>query len=143
MDGAITIALISLGGAIIGSGGITAIIQHVLSKKDKNKEAFEHIDQRFDTVEENVHLIDEKIDYNEAQRARTQILRFNDEIYDGKLHTKEHFTEILDAIDRYNHYCENHPDFKNMRTVHAQERINDVYKKCEKEHGFLDSKEVV
>lgn len=141
MDSTVTIALIAFGGTLIGSGGITALIQHFLSKKDKTKEAFEHIEERFDSMEEQVEKIDEKIDYNEAQRARTQILRFADEIYDGKLHSKEHFSEILDAMDRYNHYCEGHPDFKNMRTVHAQERINEVYRKCEKEHCFLDSKE--
>ena len=90
------------------------------------------------SIQTDVKNLEDKVDKNEAQRARTQILRFNDELYMGKMHTKEHFDEILAACDSYNKYCDTHPDFENMRTGLAQKRIQEVYKKCSKNHLFLD-----
>lgn len=131
MTDAITIALISFGGAIIGSGGITAVINHILSHKGKTAKQLDHI-------EEEIKALDCKIDRNEAQHARTQILRFADEIYLGQKHTKEHFDEILGQINIYNTYCSDHKDFENQRTVQAQKRITDVYEQCLEKHTFLE-----
>lgn len=138
MDNTLVLALIAFGGTILASGGATALIQHFLAKKSKNAEEFEKLNDKVDNLEQSIMLLDAKIDINEAQTARTQILRFADELYNGVLHTKEHFNEVLDTCGRYNAYCAEHPEFKNMRTVNAQERINEVYKKCERDHTFLD-----
>ena len=108
-----------------------SFIQFLISRHDLKKAGLSEINNRLD-------VLDAKIDRNEAQRARTQILRFNDELYMGKMHTKEHFDEILAACDSYNKYCDTHPDFENMRTVKAQERISEIYDKCAKNHLFLD-----
>ena len=137
MDTSITIALIAFGGAILGSGGVTAIINHFLSKKSKTAKQLDRIESRMEEIEAKVDQVDAKVDRNEAQRARAQILRFADEIYQGQLHTKEHFDEILSAATLYNQYCDDHPTFENMRTVSAQKRITDVYNKCLNEHTFI------
>lgn len=137
MNDALILALIAFGGTILASGGATALIQHFLSKKSRNAEEFQKLNNKVDNLEQSITRLDAKIDINEAQTARTQILRFADELYNGVLHTKEHFNEMLDTCGRYNQYCTEHPEFKNMRTVNAQERINEVYKKCEREHSFL------
>lgn len=136
MDGAITIALISLGGAIIGSGSITAIINHLLSKKGKTA-------KQLDRIEADIKTVDAKVDRNEAERARTQILRFGDELYfqPELRHTEEHFVEILDACKKYNKYCDDHPEFENMRTIETQEHILEIYRMCMREHKFLNQKE--
>lgn len=134
MDIALKIALISLIGTIIGSGSITAIVNTILSHKGKTAKQLDRIESRLDAV-------DLKVDRNEARGARSQILRFADEIYQKQRHTKEHFDEILAACQSYNTYCENHPEFENMRTLNAQRRINDVYYKCLAEHSFLDNDE--
>ena len=139
MDTAIVLALISLGGAIIGSGGITAIVNYVLSKKGKTAKQLDSIESEIGEVKNEVQNLENKVDKNEAQRARTQILRFSDEIYtqpDHK-HSKEHFDEILAAINLYNEYCDSHPRFENDRTEAAQKRIKQIYNKCLKEHTFL------
>ena len=135
MNETITIALISLGGAIIGSGGITAIINHILAHKGKTA-------QQLDRIESDLKELDSKVDRNEAQRARTQILRFGDEIlYQPETrHTKEHFDEILDACDKYNKYCDTHPEFENMRTMETQEVIREIYQECIRDRKFLNQK---
>ena len=141
MTETLELALIAFGGTILTSGGATALIQHLISRKGRNAEEFRKLNGRLDSLEQSISDLEEKIDINEAQTARTQILRFSDELYNGVLHTKEHFNEVLDTCGRYNQYCAEHPEFKNMRTVNAQERINEVYKKCERDHSFLECRE--
>ena len=96
-------------------------------------------------VKEDVKLVHEEIDNvradskeDKAERSRTQILRFADEIYQGVRHSKEHFDEINECITFYNQYCEEHPLFKNNRTFQAQKRIDTVYQHCMETHSFLD-----
>ena len=139
MDIALTIALITLLGTFIGSGAVTALVNHVLSKKGKTAKQLNSISEDICSVRDEVKNLESKVDRNEAQRARTQILRFADEIYQKQHHTKEHFDEILSACSAYNQYCNDHPEFENMRTVSAQKRITDIYYKCLAEHSFLDS----
>lgn len=93
-----------------------------------------------DEVRGDVNSIKEEIKEDRAIGARTQILRFNDEIYQGQKHTKEHFDQILEACNKYNQYCETHPKFENKQTVAAQQMINEIYMECLKKHSFLDSK---
>ena len=132
MSDAVVMALISLGGAVIGSGAITAIVNAGISHKGKTAKTLERIEKKTEDI-------DEKVDKNEAKRARTQILRFGDELlYQPEVrHTKEHFDEILEQCDLYNDYCGLHPMFSNSRTMQTQEHIQEVYKMCIREHKFL------
>ena len=76
-------------------------------------------------------------DESEAKSARVRILRFGDELYQGKMHSKEHFDNILDDITEYDTYCREHPDFKNERTKMTETIILEQYQKCTREHSFL------
>lgn len=127
---------------------LVALIKPLRERITKSKEREEAINKNFAQVKKEVagiktdiNGVKQDIERNEALRARSQILRFADEIYQEQLHTKEHFEEILSAIDAYNLFCEKHPEFPNMKTQAAQRRINAVYQKCIEEHTFLDSKE--
>ena len=116
---------------IIGSTAVFGFIQFLINRHDLKKAGLSEIGNRLNSL-------DEKIDKYEAQQARREILRFNDELYMGKMHTKEHFDNVLDDCTLYNQYCDDHPKFKNKRTEHAQSRIEEVYDKCNKHHLFLD-----
>jgi len=89
---------------------------------DMKDELIAHIKR---TEEENVN------------RARSRILRFNDEIMLGRKHSKEHFDEILQDIDRYEDYCKTHEDFENNKAVLAIRTIKDEYTYCLAHHNFL------
>lgn len=110
----------------------------MINRKDRTSASIQDIKNEISEVKNKIKEVDGKQDKSEAMRARTQILRFADEIYHDIGHTKEHFEEILDEITLYNQYCVEHPDFKNMRTVNAQARINEVYQECEEKHLFLE-----
>lgn len=75
---------------------------------------------------------------NMAKQLRIRILRFDDELYQGVLHSENHFEDILDDIDAYKTYCDNHPNFHNSRGGAAMKHIKAVYEKCKEEHSFLN-----
>lgn len=74
-------------------------------------------------LEKHIKLDDER----EADKVRTSILHFNNELLRDISHTKEEFVEILAKIDWYNTFCKTHEDYKNSRAVHAIANIERVY----------------
>ena len=72
----------------------------------------------------------------EARQWRNVILRFADECYRGKEHSKEHFDDMLDMIANYNAFCEANPSFRNGKTTDASKRITDTYHTLLEEHRF-------
>lgn len=93
--------------------------------------------ERFSSVEKKVDNVENLIEEREAVLARTHILRFNDELYNGIKHSKEYFDQQLEDCDKYDQYCEKHPDFKNSRTVMATQNIKDTYNRLLDGHKFL------
>ncbi len=88
-------------------------------------------------VKSNIEELRNEHREDEAIASRIRILRFSDEVYQEKEHSKEYFDQILTDITRYKDYCKSHPNFQNDMTVIAAERIEEVYRKCLKTHGFL------
>lgn len=130
MDGQTAAVLIA---AILGGGGVFSIIQFFItfgfSRKDKNKELEEKLDNMSGQIEE----VREQIAANAAILARTHILRFADELRNGVEHSNEYFKQQLDDCDTYNRYCKNHPDFKNSYTETADQYIKETYTRLLKE----------
>lgn len=98
-----------------------------------NKEMLERLDVLQSDLSRHITDDDEKW----VKQSRLRILRFNDELIQGKRHTKEHFDEILDDINNYEDYCANHSDYKNNKAVLAIENVERVYRELESENGFL------
>ncbi len=98
-----------------------------------NGEIIEKVDKLSDDLSQ-LRLESEERD---ATACRTRIMRFNDEILQGREHTKEHFDQTLIDITNYERYCEEHPKFKNSVAVATIANIRRVYEKCMKEKSFL------
>lgn len=73
----------------------------------------------------------------EAKAARARVLRFGDEVYQGTMHSKEHFDQTLDDITEYEQYCASHPDFKNGKTAITVQNIRETYQRRLEKHDFL------
>ncbi len=86
-----------------------------------------------DRLNEHIRIDDER----NADEHRARILRFNNELVREIPHTKEEFIDILADIDAYERYCEQHPDYKNNRAVHAIANIGRVYDDRLAKHDFL------
>lgn len=85
-------------------------------------------------LENHIKLDDER----EADKVRTSILHFNNELLRGIPHTKEEFVEILAKIDWYNDFCKTHEDYRNCRAVHAIANIERVYDERLEKRDFLE-----
>lgn len=83
----------------------------------------------------NAHIKEDEDD--KARNARYRILRFYDELCEGRRHSESHFEDILDDIDRYERYCHNHPDYKNSRGQVAMRNIKLTYERLKTEGKFL------
>ena len=72
-----------------------------------------------------------------ARNARYRILRFYDELCEGRRHSESHFEDILEDIDDYERYCDSHSDFRNNRGQTAMHSIKETYEKRKTSGGFL------
>lgn len=88
-------------------------------------------------LESKMEKIQNDFSEERAVTARVRILRFNDELLQNVKHSKESFDQCLSDIDMYEHYCEEHRDFKNNKTVLAADNIKEIYNKCLRTKNFL------
>lgn len=73
----------------------------------------------------------------DIKQCRMRILRFNDEVIRKTKHTKEHWDNILEDIDSYDKYCDDHPKYENNKAVMAIANIKRAYLECAEHDGFL------
>lgn len=88
-----------------------------------------------DDLSDHIRMDDER----NADEHRARILRFNNELLRDIPHTKEEFIDVLADIDFYEHYCDEHKDYKNNRAIHVIANICRVYDDRLREHDFLKS----
>ena len=110
-------------------------LAHVVGRA-LNGEMIEQIQDIDSTLKRHMKTTEEE----RVNEARRRILRFSDEVLYEQGHSKEHYDEILEDIDRYEFYCANHPEFKNNKAVMAIETIKDAYQDCIENHDFLKYK---
>lgn len=72
-----------------------------------------------------------------ADESRSRILRFGDEVRREVLHTEEHWIDILRDIDRYENFCDAHPDYENNRATRTIQYLKNVYDGRLKKNDFL------
>lgn len=99
-----------------------------------NGETNDRLDAIEKTISDHMKADEEK----EALHNRMMILRFADEMYEKKYHSRAHFEEILERIKKYEAYCELHPGFKNGLTATSEKIINDQYEECMRRHSFKE-----
>lgn len=125
--------------SIIGGGVVAAVlifVRFLIERHDGRDERLKEIIEAIKDVGGKVDNVDGELQEHKAVLARTHILRFNDELYNNIDHTKEYFDQTLEDIDTYERYCDEHPNFKNRRTVLAEENIKEVYQRLQSEHKF-------
>lgn len=104
-----------------------------------NGEVFDEVKEVKDALKSHLEEHEQaKADRDEdrAETFRQRILRFSDEMYDGKYHSRESFENIIEIIDQYDRYCKTHPEFPNGMTIAATKLIRDQYEDCMRNHSF-------
>ena len=96
--------------------------------------------ERVDSIQQSLNEHLQAHEKTNAETNRQRILRFADELYNGKRHSKDAFDDIMDIMRDYDSYCEKHQDFKNGRTAAAADIINSTYKQVFQKHDFAEGK---
>lgn len=100
------------------------------------------IEKKLNEIGKKVDCLEVQFEENKALHARAHILRFADEIYNGKKHTKEYFDDMLSDIDEYEKYCHAHPEFKNNKATISAKLIRSAYQTAIETHDFKGVKAV-
>ena len=68
---------------------------------------------------------------NEAEitNCRRRILRFDDEVRRGEKHGQEHWNNVIEDVDNYQQYCDQHEDYHNSKAEKAMQHLKDTYNK--------------
>lgn len=103
---------------VIASGAFYSFIQFLLNRWDTKK-----------GIEKKVDNLADSFEADKATRARTNILRFCDDLHNHLYHSQDYFRQTIKDIDTYDKYCEKHPEFANGLTKMASEFIQNEYKK--------------
>lgn len=104
------------------------LLQFLISRKDAKND-------QLTKLEDSVDHISEKLEEQKAINARSEILRFDDDLINGRMHSREYFRAVLSQIDTYDKYTREHEDFKNSYTVEAEAHIREVYRAVYEKRG--------
>ena len=123
--------------AVIGSNALWGFIQFLMERKDKKDDCSKKIMEMIESLDKKIDKIDKEAQEREAITARVRILKFMDELLEGRKHTKDSYDQVMTDITNYNKYCSTNPDFKNNQTEATIEYINKDYQKRLEKHDFL------
>lgn len=122
-------------------GGFLSFVQWLIQRHDTRKDELGKLKTYMTEMEKRITdmitSMEAKADERNAINARVRILRFADEIGEGKRHSKDSFDQCLRDIDEYEDYCEKHPEFKNSQTVTTVAHLKRVYAERLKKRDFL------
>ena len=97
----------------------------------------ESVETEVKDLKEKHDKLENRMDKDDTDACRTRILRFADELRRGVEHSEEFFNQILDDVSDYEHYCLEHPNYKNNKAGNAIAEIDKVYQKCMEKNSFL------
>lgn len=135
----------------VGCTAFWQLIDHILEARRRKKfdieEAVQKMQKDMQTVQDNqadmqksLANLSASVAEDRAITSRVRILSFADDMMSNKDHSKDAFDQVLCDIDNYDHYCSEHPRFKNNQTAMSREIILDQYKECERDGTFLQYK---
>ena len=92
--------------------------------------------ERMDSLSVEIKEVARSVDETRAIAARVRILRFGDELLEGRTHSKDTFDQTLLDIDNYERYCKEHAEFKNHVTESTSAFIQEQYQERLRKHDF-------
>lgn len=122
----------------ICGGAFLTFLQFLINRHDEKKGKKDALLKAVEKIEKEIEHLRGEAAEDRADNARIRILQFSDECRHGSKHSKEHFDQINQDIDRYRAYCNAHPEYQNNRSVQAIANIERIYAKCLEENSFLD-----
>lgn len=122
---------------VVGSNALWGFIQFLIERKDKKNNCSQEILEEIKKLSTKIDKVDKEVGEKMAITARVRILKFMDELLEGRRHTKDSYDQVNSDITSYEKYCDEHPKFKNNQTTATIEYINKNYQERLEKHDFL------
>lgn len=123
-------------GGLLG-GGLIGLIEFLIRRKDEKADKNSEILKRLDKIDERLDRIDAKHEEDKTVTARVRILRFVDELREGRKHSKDSFDQALSDVTTYEQYTAAHPEFHNNQTAASIKFIMKCYEERLEKNDFL------
>ena len=109
-------------GGICG-GSLMGMVEFLIRRHDDKKNQYGEILIAIQKLDDKINELDRKVDDVSAKGderntvlARVRLLQFEDELQEGKKHSKDAWQQAISDADLYEEYCADHPTFKNGQT---------------------------
>lgn len=126
---AATIALIS--------GGLVSLIEFFIRRNDEKKDKNSEVLKAIQNLADKITGIENRMDKENADEARRNILSFDDELRRGVPHSEESFNQVLQDIKFYRNYCREHTDYENDKATSAINHIRETYQTVKNKNEFI------
>ena len=121
-------AVIVAGIAFLGSTGLWTLVDHRQQRRAETEMQNNEVMTELKAIRQEIGGLKATVDENEAKSSRIRILRFADEIFMDRTHSKDSFDQCMSDITFYETYCADHPRFKNHQTEETVGYIKEVYR---------------
>ena len=124
--------------SLLLGGGMLAFMQFLITRHDNKHDKFKGVYEAIEGLSKQIKSVSDKADERNAVNSRVRILRFADEMMEGKRHSKDSWDQVMGSdVTDYENYCATHPDFKNSQTAATVEYLKKNYIERLEKHDFL------
>ena len=123
--------------SLLLGGGMLAFMQFLITRHDQKHDKLKGVYEAIEGLSKQIKSVADKADERNAVNSRVRILRFADEMMEGKRHSKDSWGQVMSDITDYEKYCDAHPDFRNGQTAATVEYLKKNYMERLEKHDFL------
>lgn len=119
------------------SGGLVSLIEFFIRRNDEKKDKNSEVLKAIQNLADKITGIENRMDKENADEARRNILSFDDELRRGVPHSEESFNQVLQDIKFYRNYCRTHTDYENDKATSAIAHIRETYQTVKNKNEFI------
>ena len=119
------------------SGGLVGFLEFMIRRNDEKKARHNEILDTLKIIKERILGIEARMDKENADVARRNILAFDDELRRHEDHSEESYNQVLADIKYYRDFCRNHDDYENDKATSAIAHILATYQTVKNENKFI------
>ena len=108
------------------SGGLVSLIEFLIRRSDEKQDKNSEVLKALKELADEIASILARMDKENADDARRNILNFDDELRRKVDHSEESYNQVLADIKFYRHYCREHEDYENDKATSAITHVREV-----------------
>jgi len=119
------------------SGGLVSLIEFLIRRSDEKQDKNSEVLKAIQSLADKITGIENRMDKENADEARRDILAFDDELRRKVDHSEESYNQVLADIKFYRNYCREHADYENDRATSAIAHILEMYQVVKNANKFI------